>query len=503
MVRRLALSLATATTLVTITYEQRALAGWAAQIPSAQQAQIPPPEPASWGTLDTILETNQPQRFSAACLRYEEGVRDLQTKLLCGKWLFLYGNFGATGIPAPFIDVFLRSFNSQTRQSHVGPSFSRLGMIPDPRSKKGLPLGLAEGARLNGHRTYVFTCASCHLGRIENSNEKFAIGAPNHDFQYGKLIAAVSAFPRTTHLWTRHSVSPSVRQTLRPLTHEAFRKPWIKAFLDIASVSMFSLLLSGKIPDFPLLEQDQHLSWLPGTMDFAIKPLPFSDEAHVVTKIPMIWEQPSPNELALRPSDSALLGHTGGARSLYEFLRAFVATSGGDTQRWDDAALEPLADFIYALKAPPNPTLLSADAIERGRLLFQAHGCPSCHGRSNMSGDDLFAIGPYETDTTLSVDPAITQWGMGAQLNGTSASNLLPPLTGQIKSPGLLGLWAQKRYLHNGSLTLKELFCLGTDRRSEPELSPPFGRQGHWMTCDLPDNETKNAIIDFLLSGVR
>lgn len=459
--------------------------------------------PATYGPIDDIVESGNRKQFSSACDRYNRGERDQKTKLLCGKCLFLYGNFGASGIPAPFIDVFLRSFASSQNPGHVGPSFSRLGMIPDPTSTRRLPLGLAEGERLSGHRTYVFTCASCHLSRLPGTKDRYAIGAPNHDFEYGRLVALVSAFPRTTHVWMRHTVSPSVQKALQPLTRESLRKPWIKAFLDLATVSMADLLFSGAVPSFPATSQDQHMSWLPGTMDFAIKPLPFYDEVHVVTKIPMIWEQLGPEDLLQHPGGSALLGHTGGTPSLQDFLAGFVATSGGDPERWDTPALEPLRAFLAGLKAPPPLEPVAIHSAARGKRLFVEHGCVSCHNTSNLSGNRLFEIAPFEGSSALAVDPAIADWGQGAQMGGQSAGSVLPPLTGQIKSPALIGLWAQKRFLHNGSVTLEELFCSGSDRRNEPLQKAPFGRQGHWMTCDLPDAETKQAIIDFLRSGER
>jgi hypothetical protein len=74
---------------------------------------------------------------------------------------------------------------------------------------------------------------------------------------------------------------------------------------------------------------------------------------------------------------------------------------------------------------------------------------------------------------------------------------LVAPLTGQLKSPRLTGMWAKRRFLHNGSLaSLEELFCL----EPRPEAGPePYGSGGHTMTCELPDAD-KRSLIAYLLA---
>ena len=68
-------------------------------------------------------------------------------------------------------------------------------------------------------------------------------------------------------------------------------------------------------------------------------------------------------------------------------------------------------------------------------------------------------------------------------------------ITGMLKSPRLLGLWGQQRFLHNGSVEpLKALFCL---EPREQVTEAAFADSGHSYGCELPEAERK-ALIAWL-----
>ena len=72
-------------------------------------------------------------------------------------------------------------------------------------------------------------------------------------------------------------------------------------------------------------------------------------------------------------------------------------------------------------------------------------------------------------------------------------------ITNQIKSPRLAGLWAMKRFLHNGSVeSLEELLCVDGPRVSIPDYA--FGNQGHTFGCDSLTWDEKDDLIAYLLS---
>ena len=85
-----------------------------------------------------------------------------------------------------------------------------------------------------------------------------------------------------------------------------------------------------------------------------------------------------------------MLAWTGGARSLMDFLRGFVAIGDGTQDTWPDARLEPLAEYILSLRAPANPQVAAVDRVNRGRHVFRAAGCTTCHGGPRGSGKTLY-----------------------------------------------------------------------------------------------------------------
>jgi hypothetical protein len=71
-------------------------------------------------------------------------------------------------------------------------------------------------------------------------------------------------------------------------------------------------------------------------------------------------------------------------------------------------------------------------------------------------------------------------------------------LTQGIVSSRLVGLWAQKRFLHNGSVdSLEDLLCSSGPRPTV--YGSPWSDQGHLFGCEL-SNLQKDALIAFLLS---
>ncbi len=66
-----------------------------------------------------------------------------------------------------------------------------------------------------------------------------------------------------------------------------------------------------------------------------------------------------------------------------------------------------------------------------------------------------------------------------------------------IKSPRLVGMWAQQRFLHNGSVdSLEALLC---DSERPTVDAPVFSDAGHRYGCDLAA-EDRASLISYLLA---
>jgi hypothetical protein len=187
-----------------------------------------------------------------------------------------------------------------------------------------------------------------------------------------------------------------------------------------------------------------------------------------------------------------MISWTGGTATLLNFARSFVSLGGGDRVPWPDERFEPLLDYLTSLRAPPSTAPPPATSVEWGGALFASRGCLGCHDGPRGSGRKLYDYAEIGTDDALQryTDP---------DLDGIPCCGIkFEPgdiVSHQLKSPRLVGLWGQQRFLHNGSLdSLEQLLCLDA-RPDAPELA--YRTIGHKYGCDAPEDE-RRAIVDYL-----
>jgi len=433
--------------------------------------------------LDLVLEEGG---LPGACDRYLAGqTESRRARLLCGKEMFFYQSFDTAGAPAALIDHLVSDYPDE-----IGAGFERYGMVRDPGSPGSLPLGLAPTLPLDEEGAipaYAFTCASCHFGRLPDG--RYAVGAPNHSYDYGRQILAMSVYPSVASgLTAAEEHAPEVVAAIQPLLDRYAADAGVRDGLLAALLSLSAL---GSAPAIDGEVEGYYASWATGTQDFIIAPLPLDDGVHVISKIIDLWAIPDSAEQAAAGMPHAMLAWTGAAQSLPDFLAGFAVVGGQEP--WSADRLAPLAEYIETLRAPDNPDPPEAGLVAEGAELFEADGCAGCHGGPRGSGTRLFDFDEIGTDA------AMARW-MDPDGDGEPCCDveLLAPLTGKLKSPRLTGMWAKRRFLHNGSLaSLDELFCTDGPRPAEGEQ--PYGAGGHTMTCDLPDSD-KRALIAYLLA---
>ncbi len=419
--------------------------------------------------------------LAGACDRYRGGQTDRATMLACGKWKFFYDPFGTFGIPAVLVKFMTKNFPAE-----LGLGFERLGLVLDPTSADKLPLGMAPTTPVNGVESLAFTCASCHFGKLPDG--RFAVGAPNHRYEYGGHILALTLAPTVgLGLAQASAHDPAAIAKVQPVLDRLAADSALKNQLLLALLP----LAGGSMPSMDKPTENAYASWPVGTMDFMMAPLPVDDHAHTVSKIIGLWGIPRPAEVTSGGMSSALLAWTGDARSLEEFVRGF-ATLGG-TAAPSDAEILPLVEYIYSLRAPANPSPPDAALVATGEALYASKGCADCHDGPRGSGKRAYTFEEIKTD------PALARWA-DPELSGTPCCGLpIAPgqLTHGVKSPRLVGMWALGRFLHNGALaSLDELFCL--DARP-PTGTEPMRSDGHAFTCDLADDE-KQALAAYMLA---
>ena len=123
-----------------------------------------------------------------------------------------------------------------------------------------------------------------------------------------------------------------------------------------------------------------------------------------------------------------------------DFTTGTRSTTLGIAKAGVSLDLDRLAAYVSSLSAVPDSPLRNQDGTltteaMRGRGLFAANGCATCHS------------GPRLTDSALN-----RFHDVGTIFQPTSGSRLGAILTG-IDTPTLKGLWTTERYLHDGSQT--------------------------------------------------
>ena len=430
-------------------------------------------------SLTAVLEDGA---LRGACERWSGDPADRSAMLLCGKEMFFHEGFGSLGVPAAIFD-----FMGTRLADTVGPAFSAYGLVPDPYSEQGRPLGFPVGGDFAGRPTVAWGCASCHFGQLPDG--RYAVGYANMEYAYGShnlslLLAAQAANP----LFDASDFEPSAVAKVQDVIDRITGDWWLRTQFVTALIPLIGGL--GDVPGLTLEQQAQYASWAPGVLDAMIAPMPLDDGVAIPARIKDLWSMPTPAEVATYGMDGARLGWNGDGPDLHVFLGMFVELAGGDVDAWTPERLTPLVEYMLSLRAPANPQALSADDVARGAEVFGAAGCADCHDGPRGTGTQRVSYAAVGTDDAYRylLDPDLTG----------DAFDLPATLHHMLQPARLTGLWTKPALLHNGSVNgLDELLCVDGPRDLVTEYG--FGNQGHEQGCGLgPDD--KDSLIAFLLT---
>lgn len=420
-----------------------------------------------------------------ACETYFAAPGDASRRemLLCGKEMFFYEGFDIPGAPTVIAEFFGRLDSVD--------DWTAFGMIRDPYGADGLALGLVDGAPLEGESpTVTFGCASCHFG--QSADGRYVVGHPNQRYDYGGQTLALTMGPGLAiGIDTPDDHHEAAVARLQPILDELRAKP------ELQSELLQQLLpLADAAPDGPVISVEQegfYASWKPGTQDPIMDPVGSDDNVHVALKIPTLFDLPQREEVAAAGGvDSSMIGWTGNVPAMSDMLPLFVLLSDSDSG-WTAERLRPLAEYVYSLRAPANPSPPEANAIARGEEVFAELGCDGCHNGPDGSGLRIFSFDEVGTDRSL-------EGYIDSDMDGVPEPAYLAPygVTHGVKSPRLRGLWSLDMFLHNGSVTsLEALLCLEGERPTITEA--PFSDRGHTFGCDADDAD-REALIAYLHS---
>ena len=425
--------------------------------------------------LEEVLEYGA---LEDACDLYYQFPNDEDLRLRCGKAMFFYEGFGGLGIPQPLLDFVSTKFPDE-----LGPAFSEYGMIPDPYSEEGRPIGYGMGSPMGSVDTLAYSCASCHFGQLPDG--RYSVGMSNNQYAAGKQFLSLMLLPQSVMPGFDDAEHDSdALDIIEPLREKLWNSPLLFAQMGW---NLLPLLWESDMSAASITRdvEEAYASWKTGTMDVFIPPLPIDDETHIVSKIPTIWSIPNEREQQEFDMDSAMLSWNGGSPSLDHFVGGFLAL--GDSESWSIEDVEPLLAYLETLKAPSTLESLEEVQVNTGRELFN-NECLTCHQGYQGSSIELYSFDEIGTDDQM-------KYILDPELDGVSVSGVDASPTHQIKAPRLTGVWAKERLLHNGSVeSLEELFCMEGPRT---DSRPIFGNVGHTYGCDWSETEKIN-IIEFL-----
>jgi hypothetical protein len=131
------------------------------------------------------------------------------------------------------------------------------------------------------------------------------------------------------------------------------------------------------------------------------------------------------------------------------------ASFTGTNDRYSDAQLFALGQFIYAMTPPPNPNAFDNHA-KRGQQVFTASGCARCHTPPLYTANQLVPADGFTppADHYKRYDILNARVGTDPTLAMKTRRG-----TGYYKIPSLKGVWYRGPFEHNGSVaTLEDWF---------------------------------------------
>lgn len=421
------------------------------------------------------------------CERYRRGEHDEETTLRCGKWMFFYDSMERPGLPADLVDL-IRKNAPNTAGDHL----QKFGLIRNPYSDNGIPVGLSPGPKLpGGVKTYAMTCASCHFAQLPSGVYK--VGHPNSNFDFARLMLSTALLPNLA-LQPKKVLPAPVAKKMQPLIDEFFGAKWSRLATIIQTLRLVpSAIVFGQKPLTD--EQMTEIMTMPhGVLD-PMAPPAYDDTFGIPLRILPLWGIPSPDSMEAAGSNhGAMLTSTGGTPDLTHIYLTGAKIVDQSfklklAESFDASYYVPLTQYILSLKAPKNPAPINAELKAQGAKIFST-SCASCHNGPGYAGTKIHSFEEIGTDALL------------ADMYGPNAPNVslvVEPyeITSGVRAPRLEGWWSIEKLLHNGSVdSLEELLCVEGPR--VPDLRPGFSNQGHEFGCEDYTAGEKQALIHFL-----
>jgi mono/diheme cytochrome c family protein len=165
--------------------------------------------------------------------------------------------------------------------------------------------------------------------------------------------------------------------------------------------------------------------------------------------------------------------------------------------RYSDEQLYALSLYLYSLKPPKNPNVVTAET-KRGEVIFARQGCAGCHPAPLYTNNKLAPAPGFEVPEALRKTEAILDVSVGTD-SGLALETRRG--TGFYKVPSLRGVWMRSAFGHEGSAASIEEWLdparLRDDYEPKGFHAGPGPIRGHEFGMRLTPAD-RAALISFL-----
>jgi processive rubber oxygenase RoxA-like protein len=415
------------------------------------------------------------------------------------------------------------------------PSYQELGLIyemePDGSRQKGLPVGISRRRRLGSDLIGV-NCAFCHAGTYRTRPDSPPVvvsGMPPQQTDVQRLFRYIFECVRSSD-FTTENVVREIRNAGGPsgLLDQLMYRLLIPATRSrVAELEgKLSVLTGDRIPrpgpgrlDTLTPAKSVEVGWdleerlaryglrdLVGNMDFS-----------------PTWN------LARRKGMQ--VHWDGNLGDVHEAILSAVLAVGGKPQTVDDARLERVERFMFALPAPKYPLQVDGNLADAGKVVFDkidhdGYSCLRCHEGADAGRvtpievlkTDRYRLDTFSREFSVSLPTAMNRNYARSEYRFKTFRK-----TDGYVNVLLDGIWARAPYLHNGSVpSLRDLlqpvscrprvFHRGSDvydpenvgfeswAEYDPTCPPQSGGQGGSPPATAP-NGAKLFLFDTSLPG--
>ena len=379
---------------------------------------------------------------------------------------FKYGSIGAepaSGVPYAIWKALPALYPEEFEGRDDYSAFGFIYETDAEGRRRDLPIGVSR-RQVQGVDVVWLNCATCHTGSWRASAggpRHIVAGMPSNNLDFNRFVGVILKAATDERL--------QYAQLLPVMEQTGSRFDWFdKIIWQVGVTPRFRegiLRVRGRLD--PLVARQS--PWGPGRVDTfnPYKLLQFGTRADSLSEAEVYGVSDFPAIFHQRPREGMELHWDGNNTSLQERNLSAAIGAGVTPKTVDHAAIERVADWLLDLDSPKNPNAQPAEAVARGKALYDVQ-CAACHGGQGPDGyvleghylgkvTPIAAVGTDRARLDSYTEPFRRQQ-LDKMFAGTPYQFKTFRKTDGYANQPLDALWLRGPYLHNGSVpTLTDL----------------------------------------------